>query len=120
AALGVFGSPVSHEDDPERAVRAGLAIIDAIAELNRGHPELDLAVRIGVNTGEAVVAYGSGPQIGEAVTGDVVNTASRLQSVAPVNAVLVGEATYRATSRVFEFEALDPVTVKGKADRLPV
>jgi class 3 adenylate cyclase len=72
AALGVFGSPVAHEDDPQRAVRAALAIADAIAELNRQDPSLDLAVRTGVNTGEAVVAYGSGSQIGEAVTGDAV------------------------------------------------
>ncbi len=120
AGLGVFGSPVAHEDDPERAVRAGLAILDAIAELNDAHPELNLAVRIGINTGEAVVAYGAGPQIGEAVTGDVVNTASRLQSVAPVNGVLVGEPTFRATERSFLFEALPAVTVKGKADALPV
>jgi hypothetical protein len=82
AALGVFGSPVAHEDDPERAVRAALAIVDAIKELNRLDPALDLAVRTSVNTGEAVVAYGIGPQIGEAVTGDVVNTAARLQHVA--------------------------------------
>jgi class 3 adenylate cyclase len=73
---------VAHEDDPERAVRAALAIADAIEELNHLDPSLGLAVRTGVNTGEAVVAYGSGPQIGEAVTGDVVNTAARLQGVA--------------------------------------
>src|SRR5436190_3606185 len=120
AALGVFGSPVAHEDDPERAVRAGLAILAAIGELNESHPELHLAVRIAINTGIAVVAYGSGPQIGEAVTGDVVNTASRLQSVAPINGVLVGETTFRATERTFEFEALTPVTVKGKSEPLAV
>ena len=111
----VFGSPVAHEDDPERAVRAALAIADAIAELNRQAPSLDLAVRTGVNTGEAVVAYGSGPQIGEAVTGDVVNTAARLQGAAPVGGIVVGEATYRATSRQLLYEPLPPVILKGKA-----
>ncbi len=118
AALGVFGSPVAHEDDPERAVRAALAIADAIEELNQADRSLDLAVRMGVNTGEAVVAYGTGPQIGEAVTGDVVNTASRLQAVAPVGGIVVGEPTYRATRDVLVYEPRPQVTVKGKADPL--
>jgi class 3 adenylate cyclase len=118
AALGVFGSPDAHEDDPERSVRAGLSITHAIEELNEADPGLNLAVRVGINTGEAVVAYGAGPQIGEAITGDVVNTASRLQGVAPVGGLVVGEATYRATKDVFIYEALSPVTVKGKADPL--
>ena len=97
AGLGVFGSPVAHEDDPERAVRAALAIKDAIARLNEADPRLGLAVRQGIDTGEAVVAFGTGPQIGETVTGDVVNTASRLQGAAPVNGIAVGEETYEAT-----------------------
>jgi class 3 adenylate cyclase/tetratricopeptide (TPR) repeat protein len=118
AAFGVFGSPVVHEDDAERAVRAALAIRAAIAELNEADPSLDLAVRQGVNTGEAVVAYGTGPQIGEAVTGDMVNTASRLQSVAPVGGIAVGEATYKATKDLFVYEAREPVTVKGKSEPL--
>src|SRR5919197_5980659 len=91
AALGVFGSPVAHEDDPERAVRASFAIREAIDELNAAQPGLDLAVRIAINTGEAVVAYGHGPQIGEAVTGDVVNTAARMQALAPAGHAVVGE-----------------------------
>jgi class 3 adenylate cyclase/tetratricopeptide (TPR) repeat protein len=120
AALGVFGSPTAHEDDPERAVRAALAIQAAMAELYQVEPGLQLAVRQGINTGEAVVSFGSGPQIGEAVTGDVVNTASRLQSVAPVGGIVVGEATYRATSDVFVYEPLEPVAVKGKAEPLSI
>src|SRR5215470_6568975 len=82
-ALGVFGAPVAHEDDPDRAVRAALRIQEAMGELNEQEPSLELAARAGIATGEVVVAYGEGPQIGESVTGDVVNTASRLQSVAP-------------------------------------
>ncbi len=122
AALGVFGSPVAHEDDPERAIRAALAIQGAIAALNEAHPDLGLAIRQGINTGEAVVAFGpgSGPLIGEAVTGDVVNTASRLESVAPVGGIVVGEQTYRATGEAFVYQVLDPVTVKGKAEPLPI
>jgi class 3 adenylate cyclase/tetratricopeptide (TPR) repeat protein len=121
AALGVFGSPAAHEDDPERAVRTGHAILRAIEELNTAQPELGLAVRIGINTGEAVVAHGgAGPQIGEAVTGDVVNTASRLQGVAPVGGIVVGEATYRATKEIFFYEPHDPVSVKGKSEPLVI
>src|SRR6266516_2827740 len=85
AVMAVFGAPVAHEDDPERAVRSGLRILEAIAELNEADSGLELAVRIGINTGEAVVALGALPEQGEGiVTGDVVNTASRLQAAAPV------------------------------------
>src|SRR5437763_8763197 len=88
AVMAVFGAPVAHEDDAERAVRAGLRILEAISELNDADPALSLQVRIGVNTGEAVVALGARPEEGEGiVTGDVVNTASRLQGAAPVNGV---------------------------------
>lgn len=119
AVMAVCGAPVAHEDDAERAVRAGLRILDAIAELNEADPGLDLQVRVGINTGEAVVAIGARPDQGEGmVTGDVVNTASRIQGAAPVNGVAVSEQTYRATSRVFEYEELAPVSVKGKAEPL--
>src|ERR671934_3025705 len=119
AVMAAFGAPVAHEDDAERAVRAGLRILEAIAELNEHDPGLSLQVRVGVNTGEAVVALGAKPEEGEGiVTGDVVNTASRLQGAAPGNGVAVSEQTYRATERVFEYEALEPVSVKGKAEPL--
>ncbi|MDQ3210739.1 MAG: adenylate/guanylate cyclase domain-containing protein, partial [Actinomycetota bacterium] len=90
AAMGVFGAPVAHEDDPERAVRAALAIRERVAGGN-------LPVRIAVHTGEALVTVGEGPMVGERVAGDVVNTASRLQSLAPEGAVIVGWPTERAT-----------------------
>src|SRR6266540_2869738 len=119
AAMAVFGAPVAHEDDAERAVRAGLRILEAIEELNEQEPALSLQVRIGVNTGEAVVALGSRPEEGEGiVTGDVVNTASRLQGAAQVNGIAVSEQTYRQTERVFDYEELDPVQVKGKTEPL--
>ena len=80
AVMAVFGAPVTHEDDPERAVRAALAARDAVQELNEANPALDLHVRIAVNTGEAVVALDARPSGGEGmVAGDVVNTAARLQ-----------------------------------------
>jgi tetratricopeptide (TPR) repeat protein len=82
---------------------------------------LELQVRVGVNTGEAVVALGARPEQGEGiVTGDVVNTAARIESAAPPGGVAVGEQTYRATSRVFEYERLQPVSAKGKSEPLPL
>jgi len=121
AVMAVFGAPAAHEDDPERAVRAGLRILEAIADLNEADPGLGLAVRVGVETGEAVVALGAAPELGEGlVTGDVVNTASRLQGAAPVGGVLAGPGTYAATRDVFEYLALDPVALKGKAEPVAV
>ena len=115
AVMAVFGAPVAHEDDAERAVRAGLRILEAIEELNEADPTLSLQVRIGIDTGEAVVALGARPDEGEGiVTGDVVNTASRLQGAAPVDGIAVSEQTYRQTERVFDYEPLEPVQVEGK------
>src|SRR5207247_1740997 len=93
---------------------------ERVEEMNRASPALDLSVRVAVNTGEAFVRLASGPQVGENVAGDVVNTASRLQSVAPPGGVVVGEGTYRATRDAIAYSALDPVTVKGKARPLSV
>jgi class 3 adenylate cyclase/tetratricopeptide (TPR) repeat protein len=116
AVMAVFGAPVTHEDDAERAVRAGLAILSAIEDLNTS-AGMDLSVRVGINTGEVVVSLDAHPELGEGfVTGDAVNTAARIQSAAPVGAVAVGESTYAATSRVFAYEALDAVSVKGKTE----
>jgi class 3 adenylate cyclase/tetratricopeptide (TPR) repeat protein len=119
AVVGVFGAPVAHEDDPERAVRAALTIQDAIAELNDADPRLELEVRVGVHSGEALVSIGARPELGEAmVAGDVMNTAARLQSAAPPGGILVGEATYRATDRAIEYADHDAVTAKGKSEPL--
>jgi class 3 adenylate cyclase len=111
AVMGVFGAPVAHGDDAERAVRSALVVRDAVSEVAGG----DLQIRIAVNTGEAVVSLGARRTLGESmVTGDVVNTASRLQGAAPVNGIVVGEGTYRETRGVIEYEATDPVVAKGK------
>jgi class 3 adenylate cyclase/tetratricopeptide (TPR) repeat protein len=113
AVMAVFGAPVAHEDDAERAVRAALAIRDSIGE--------ELQIRTAVNTGEALVALGAKPGEGDAmVAGDVVNTAARLQSAAPVNGILVGEGTYRATRQVIEYRDAPPVEAKGKAEPVKV
>src|SRR5205809_5306341 len=98
AVMAVFGAPVVHEDDAERAVRAALAIRDAIVD------DGGLEVRIGVNTGEALVNVDARPEAGQGmVSGDVVNTGARLQSAAPENGVLVGESTYRATQQAIAY-----------------
>jgi class 3 adenylate cyclase/tetratricopeptide (TPR) repeat protein len=116
AVMAVFGAPRSHEDDPERAVRAGLRILEAIEELNQERGT-NLAVRVGINTGEVVVALGARPELGEGiVTGDVVNTAARLQGGAPVGAIAVGRTTYRSTIDVVDYESLEALTVKGKTE----
>ena len=121
AVMAVFGAPIAHEDDAERAVRAGLRITEALAELNADRPGTELAVRVAVNTGEAIVSLDARPDHGEGmVAGDVVNTASRLQQVAPVGAVVVGEATQRATSQMIDYEPMDAVEVKGKVEPIPI
>jgi class 3 adenylate cyclase/tetratricopeptide (TPR) repeat protein len=118
AVMGVFGAPVTHEDDPLRAVRAALAILRSLEDLRKIDPEI--AIRVAVNTGEAIVSFGTGPQVGEAVAGDVVNTASRMQSLAPRDAVVIGETTLRAVRDRFDVEALPPAMVKGKSEALEV
>ncbi len=111
AVMAVWGTPVAHEDDAERAVRAGLDLVEAVPTL-----ESAFAARAGITTGEAAVTVGATGQ--GLVAGDLVNTASRLQGAAPVGTVLVGEATRRAASRAIVFEPVDEQHLRGKA--LPV
>jgi class 3 adenylate cyclase/tetratricopeptide (TPR) repeat protein len=114
AAVALFGAPVAHEDDPERAVRAALAVREAMGEL-------DAAVRVGITTGEALVTRDARPLEGEAMAaGDVVNTAARLQAGAPADGILVDDATYRATQHAIEYREADPVVAKGKAEPVSV
>jgi len=120
AVMALFGAPVAHEDDPERAVRAALAIRDAIRAPS-DEAGLELQLRIAVTTGEALIALGARPLEGEGMaSGDVVNTAARLQTAAPVNGILVGEGTYRATRDQIEYREAAPVEAKGKAEPIPV
>src|SRR3989475_7903204 len=120
AVMSVFGAPMAYGDDAERAVRAALAVRDSVQELNNGDARLDLQIRIAVNTGEALVSLGARPSMGESmVAGDVVNTASRLQSAAPVNGIIVGEETYASTRDAIKYEPTAPVEAKGKAAVVP-
>jgi tetratricopeptide (TPR) repeat protein len=114
--MALFGAPVAHEDDPERALRAALAIRDWVREQQE-----ELQLRIAVNTGEALIALGARPEVGEGMaSGDVVNTTARLQSAAPVNGILVGETTYRATRDVIDYREAEPVEAKGKQKPIAV
>jgi class 3 adenylate cyclase/tetratricopeptide (TPR) repeat protein len=117
AVVAVFGAPVAHGDDAERAVRAGLRVLEAIGELNAEHPGLQLQARAAVNTGEALVAVSARPELGEAfATGDVINTAARLQGAAPPGGVIVGAETYRATRRSIRYEPIEAIDAKGKRE----
>jgi class 3 adenylate cyclase len=112
AVMGVFGAPVAYGDDAERAVRAAFAVRDWAEQEG-------LELRLAVNTGEAIVELEARPEHGEAlVAGDVVNTAARLQSAAPVGAVLVGEETHASTRGAIEYRPAQPIVAKGK--ELPV
>jgi class 3 adenylate cyclase len=116
--MALFGGVVAHEDDAERAVRCGLAIRDGLADADADAGEDRLRVRVGVTTGEALVSQGGAGTI-DAV-GDVVNTAARLESAAPVDGLLVDEWTYRATSRAIRYEEAAAVEAKGKSDVVSV
>jgi class 3 adenylate cyclase/tetratricopeptide (TPR) repeat protein len=121
AVVAVYGAPTAHEDDPERAVRAALAARESIAALNDRDDALDLHLRVGVATGEALVSLDARSSAGESmVAGDVMNTAARIQSAAPVDGILVGASTYRATERVIVYREHEPVAAKGKADPVEV
>lgn len=116
AAMAVFGVPAGRDDDAERAVRAGLALIGAVEQL-RARLELEpgeLQLRVGVNSGEVVHATG-GPDAGR-VTGDTVNTAARLQAAARPGSVLLGELTALSVAATIETEPSAPVELKGKAE----
>src|SRR5207244_4781507 len=101
AVMAVWGTPVAREDDAERAVRAALDLVAAVAALGQEVGAPDLAARAGVLTGEAAVTLGAEGQ--GMVAGDLVNTASRIQAVAPPGQVYVGEATRRATEAAIAY-----------------
>ena len=113
AVMAVWGTPLAQEDDAERAVRAALELVDAVRRLGSENGVPDLALRAAVHTGEAVVTIGA--QGMGMVAGDLVNTASRLQSVAAPGTVLVGEGTQRAASNAISFEPAGEHELKGKA-----
>src|SRR5580765_4458777 len=115
-----FGVPIGHEDDPERAVRAALAILETIKTLNAEDPIRQIQVRIGIATGEVIVTHGTKAEEGKGIAwGDVLNTAARIEAAAPVDGILVGEETYRATANAIEYADHEPIEAKGKAEPVP-
>src|SRR5579872_7407873 len=125
AVMAVFGSPIAHEDDPDRAIRAALDMQQALADFNQQRQIRDpdatrLQMRIGITTGE--VATPGTPGNGQSsrrdflITGDAVNVAARLQQSATPDNILVGERTYLTTRDVFDFQMVAPLRVKGKTD----
>jgi adenylate cyclase len=117
--MAVFGAPVAHEDDPERAVRAGLAMQAAMEEVNRDVPgaaAVSFSLRIGINSGEVLAG-----QVGDGYTvmGDAVNVAARLQAAARPGSVTVGEITHRLTRGAIEYDELEPLVLKGKSEPVP-
>ena len=121
ALLALFGAPHAHEDDPERALKAALAMLKRTARLDarwRARTSLPLTLHLGVNTGSVVAGgFGAGGAKSYSVTGDTVNTAQRLQSLAGADEVLVGPTTYRLARHGWEFESLGEVALKGKSGR---
>jgi class 3 adenylate cyclase len=116
-----FGVPVAHEDDPERAVRAGLLILETVAVLNSEDPIRQIQVRIGIATGEVIATHGNRAEEGKGIAwGDVLNTAARIESAAPIDGILVGEETYRASMHAIEYVEHEPIAAKGKSEPVRV
>ncbi len=116
AGMAVFGYPSAHEDDPERAVRAAIAIMSGLRDLDLTHPGSDLHARAGINTTEAVVTYGSALEDADDLMGDGVNAAARIQAVAPADGIVVGQATRDATARTIAYADLPPVELRGRTE----
>src|SRR5713226_7658312 len=124
AVVAIFGAPIAHEDDPDRAIRAALDMQAALARFNQRRQAQDPAVtrlqmRIGINTGEVAAPGAQFSRRDFLITGDAVNVAARLQQVAAPDTILVGERTYLATREVFDFRPLAPLTLKGKPEPIP-
>ena len=114
--MALFGAPTAHEDDPLRAVRAALAVQAGVLVLRQDEPHNDLRCRIGIATGEVLVRLAADGTVD--ALGDVVNTSARLESAAPVDGVLVDEATRMMTARRVAYGAEVAVDAKGKALRV--
>ncbi len=117
--MAVFGAPVAHEDDPERAVRAGLAMQAAMEEINERiaqTTDASFSLRVGINSGEVLAGQlGSG----YTVIGDAVNVAARLQAAGRPGSVTVGQTTWRLTRHSIAYSELEPLTLKGKSEPVP-
>ncbi len=122
AIMAVFGAPKAHEDDPERALRAALAMKERLDNFNKSQRlESPLGIHMGINTGTVIAGeIGADRNRSYTVMGDAVNVASRLEHVSERGEILVSEATYNLTSRLFVFEEREAVSVKGKKEPLEI
>jgi class 3 adenylate cyclase/tetratricopeptide (TPR) repeat protein len=118
AVMALFGAPAAREDDPERAIRAALAMQAELAAF-REERQVNLAMRIGINTGPVLLGQ-VGTTFEYTAIGDTVNLADRLESAAPVGSVLISRDTYRHVRGVFSFQAPEPLRVAGKAESVQV
>jgi len=122
--MALFGAPVTHENDPERALRAALEMMGALTEFNTAQADRlpkPLALHFGINTGLAIAGgIGTTERQDYSVMGDTVNLAARLEDLSETGEILVGATTYRLTAPLFEFETLRPVRLKGKAQPVQV
>ncbi len=118
--MALFGAPVAHENDPERALRAALEMMESLAAFNGAHGT-DLGMHFGINTG-LVIAGGIGSEGRQqySVMGDTVNLAARLKDASERGEIFVGPDTYRLAAPLFEFEPLEPIEMKGKAEPVAV
>ncbi|MBA2586708.1 MAG: AAA family ATPase [Chthoniobacterales bacterium] len=112
--MALFGAPIAHEDDAERALRVALEMMSAIAAFNRAHGT-ELGLHLGINTGLVVAGQIGGRNRRDySVMGDAVNVAARLEDASCIGEIFVGPTTYRLTNRIFEYEAVPPLVLKGK------
>jgi class 3 adenylate cyclase/tetratricopeptide (TPR) repeat protein len=120
AMMILFGAPKAHDDDPERAVRAALAMQEALATYSqrlRQRSGIELQMRVGINTGEVLAgAVGSGQFSAFTVMGDTVNLASRLEGQARVGRIVVNETTFQQTKHLVRYAALPPTSIRGKKE----
>lgn len=120
AVMVLFGAPISHGDDPERAIRTALDMIGIIKKIGEKH-EIELALSVGINSGEVIVGgVGTKEIMDFTAIGDAVNTASRLQSAAGKDQVLVSKKIYQQTKGIFEYNELEPIRLKGKAQPVEI
>jgi len=124
AVMALFGAPRAHENDPERAIMAALGMLEVLAHFSARVENLigaRLEMRIGINTGEAVAGwFGSVRNRAYTVIGDTVNLASRIEHAGQAGQIWVHETTYRRAAYAFDFEAVGPLTVKGKSKPISV
>jgi predicted ATPase/class 3 adenylate cyclase len=118
--MAIFGAPVAHENDAERAVRTALAIMEALNAFN-AERNLNLGIHIGINTGPVIAGMlGTRKHQQYGVLGDTVNLAARLEDASERGQIFVGPDTYRLTAPLFDFRTLEPIRVKGKSQPVPI